>query len=86
MEIGTVTLVNTKPYPFNNSVQSVALKSSRNNQDYTIQAEVVSTVGEVGDIAISGKAINGFKVAFTGSAKQAVIRYYVTGGLDHAPK
>lgn len=86
MEIGTVTLVNTKPYPFNDSVQTVALKSSRKNQDYMIQTEVVTTVGEVGDITISGKAVNGFKLAFTGSATQAVIRYYITGGRDHDTK
>lgn len=80
MEIGTVTLANTKQYPFNNSVQTVALKSTRKTQDYTVQTEIISASGEAGDIIISGKAVNGFKIGFTGSAAQAVIKYYVTEG------
>jgi hypothetical protein len=82
METGTITLVNTKDYPFNDSVRTVALKTSRNSRDYLVQTEVVSAAGEVGDVIVSGKAVNGFKIAFTGSAKQAVISYHVTGGLD----
>lgn len=82
VEIGTVTLTNTMQYPFNNSAQTVALKSPRNSLHYTVQTEVISTAGEAGDILISGKAVNGFKIAYTGSAAQAVIMYYVTGGFD----
>jgi hypothetical protein len=80
---GTITLTNTQQYPFNNSVQTAALEASRDNQDYIVQTEVVSSIGEVGDIIISDKAVNGFKIAFTGSARQAVIRYHVTGGLEN---
>ncbi len=78
---GTVTLVNTKQYPFNNSEKTVALSASRNNQNYMVYTEILSSDGEVGDIAISGKAVNGFKLAFTGSASQAVIKYCVVGGF-----
>ncbi len=83
VETGTITLTNTKQYPFNNSVQTVALEDSRDDQDYTVQTGVVSAVGEVGDIIISGKAVNGFKIAFTDSASLAVIKFYVTGGLKN---
>jgi D-serine deaminase-like pyridoxal phosphate-dependent protein len=80
---GIVTLTNTKQYPFNNSVQTIALQTSRDNQAYTVQIEVVSSKGEAGEIIISDRAVNGFKIAFSGSAKQAVIRYYLTGGLEN---
>jgi hypothetical protein len=78
---GTITLVNTQHYPFNNSQKTAALASSRDNPDYRVHTEVVSASGEVGDVIISDRAINGFKIAFTGSATQAVIRYWVSGGL-----
>jgi hypothetical protein len=83
---GLVALSNNKQYPFNDSRQTVALTSYRANQEYIVLTEVVSTTGEVGDIIISDKAVNGFKIAFTGSARQAVIRFCVTGGLDHDNK
>jgi hypothetical protein len=79
-EFGTITLTNTKPWPFNDSVQTAVLEAEWGNRDYLVQTEVVSAEGEVGDIVISGKAVNGFKIAFTGSGTQAVIRYQVTGG------
>jgi hypothetical protein len=79
---GTAILTNTKQYPFNNSAQTVALEASQAHTDYTVFTEVLSSVGgEVGDIIVSGKAVNGFKLAFTGSAAQAEIRYYVIS--DH---
>lgn len=77
---GTVTLTNTKEYPFNNSVQTVALEKTLKNQEYTVLTEVVGSTGDAGDIVISDKAVNGFKIAFTGAARQAVVRYCVIGG------
>ena len=77
-----VTLTNSQDYPFNNSVKSVQLPESRNNKDYTIEAEVVSrTGGAVGEIVFSDKLLNGFKVAYTGSASQVVLNLYVRGGI-----
>lgn len=77
-----VTLTNSQDYPFNNSVKSVQLPESRNNKDYTIEAEVVSrTGGTVGEIVFSDKLLNGFKVAYTGSASQVVLNLYVRGGI-----
>lgn len=83
MLTGTATLKNSKRYPFNNSMQTIALKTSRDHPDYTVLTEVLSSAGEVGDVTVSGKAVNGFQLAYTGSAKQAVIQYTVLGGLDH---
>jgi hypothetical protein len=83
MLTGTAALKNTKQYPFNNSMQTIALQTVIDPSDYTVLTEILSADGEVGDITVSGKAINGFKLAYTGSARQAVIRYTVIGGLDH---
>lgn len=78
----TVTMKNTQAYPFNNSVQPVALSIERNHNDYTVEAEVLEVVGGfIGDIVISEKLLNGFKVAFTGSATSAKVKIYVKGGF-----
>lgn len=77
-----VTLTNSQTYPFNNSLKTVQLPQSRNNMDYTVEAEIVSrTGGAVGEIEFSDKLLNGFKVAFTGSASQVVLNLYVRGGI-----
>jgi len=77
-----VTLTNTQLYPHNNSTKSVQLSASRNNKDYTIEAETVSVSGgAVGNIEYSDKLLNGFKVAFTGSASSVVLNLYVRGGI-----
>ena len=77
-----VTLTNTQAYPHNNAKKSVQLSTSRNNMDYTVDCEVVSvTGGAVGDFEISDKLLNGFKVAFTGSAKTVILNCYVRGGI-----
>lgn len=77
-----VTLTNTQAYPFNNSKKTVQLSQSRNNTDYTVEAEIASvTGGAVGEIVYSDKLVNGFKVAFTGSAQSVVLNCYVRGGI-----
>jgi hypothetical protein len=79
-EKGEVVLTNTKQYPFNDSVATVALKAGRASSDYFVLAEVVDADGETGDVVVSGKAANGFKLAYTGSATRANIAYCVLGG------
>lgn len=81
-ETMTVTLTNTQEYPFNNSVQTVSLAQTRNHLDYTVAAEVAEYSGGFpGEIEISAKLLNGFKVAFTGSAKSVTVKLYVKGGF-----
>ena len=81
-ETMTVTLTNTQEYPFNNSVKTVSLPQERNHVDYTVSAEVVEYSGGFpGEILISAKLLNGFKVAFTGSAKSVTVKLYVKGGF-----
>lgn len=80
-EVGTVTLTNTEEYPFNNSVETVALKQPRGNLDYRVivEAEAEDT-GAVGEIRITDKQVNGFKISHTGSAKRVNVKYVVEGG------
>lgn len=80
-ESGEITLTNSQKYPFNNSVKTVALKLTMDTTDYTVETDVLSSDGEVGRVIISDRQKNGFKVAFTGSAKTAKIRFFVKGGL-----
>lgn len=76
------TLKNSKKYPFNDSVKTLALVSSnlRNNKDYTVIVEAEAADGFVGDIVISDKMLNGFKIAFTGSASSVSVKCYIQGG------
>lgn len=81
VERGTKKLINSAKYPFNSSQSSVALSLGRENGDYIVLTEVVETDGNVGEVVVSDKLTNGFKLAFTGSATTATINYIVIGGL-----
>lgn len=80
-EIKEVTLTNSLDYPFNNSATTIALEHERDNLTYRVGVEVVEADGLVGDILVYDKALNGFKIRYTGSARNVTLRYYVTGGM-----
>ena len=80
----TVDLTNSQKYPFNNSQKTVAFPSAavRNNKDYTVIVEVQTVAGGfVGDIKISDKMLNGFKIQYSGSATSATLKLYIQGGI-----
>ena len=77
----TVTLTNTQRYPFNSSTQTIALSRVRNFTDYTVEAEITDHDGNVGDVRIFDRMLNGFKVAYDGSAKSATIKLRIKGGM-----
>ena len=79
-ETGEITLTNSQKYPFNNSTKTVALKQRMDTTAYTVEADVLSSTGEVGRIVVSDKQLNGFKVSYTGSATSAKIKFFVKGG------
>lgn len=79
-EYGTVTLTNNGAFPFNNSKQSVALAKTQKNTKYAVIPEDM-TDGTVGEILVTEKQVNGFKIEFTGSAKAATVKYIVIGGI-----
>lgn len=80
-EVGTINLTNTQKYPFNNSQRSVSLKTARKTLNYDVNVEVMSATGCVGDVTVSDKQLNGFKIAYDGSAETVTIKYRVKGGL-----
>lgn len=81
-ETGIITLTNSAKQPFNNSKQTVAFSKTKNNLDYIVEFVVTSfTGGCVGDIIISDKALNGFKIAFDGSATSVTGKYIAKGGI-----
>ena len=77
----TVTLTNTQRYPFNSSTQTIALSTVRNFTDYTVEAEITDHEGNVGEVRIFDRMLNGFKVAYDGSAKTATIKLRIKGGM-----
>lgn len=76
-----VTLKNSQTYPFNNSKATVQLSDLRNTKDYYVIPETLEADGEVGEYEISEKLLNGFKLEFTGSAKNVTVRCHVIGGM-----
>lgn len=77
-----ITLTNSQAYPHNNSKKTVQISPSRNTKDYTVECYVVSASGgAVGDFEISDKLLNGFKIAYTGSASSVIVDCYVRGGI-----
>lgn len=80
-EVQTVTLTNSASYPFNNSGQTVAPLTARNNMTYTVEPEVSDHDGNVGEIHITDRLLNGFKVSYDGSATSATIILRIKGGM-----
>ena len=80
-EYGSKTLTNSQQFPFNNSQESVALVNRQDNIKYAVVAEFGSVTGNAGEIVVSDKQVNGFKLAYTGSASSAVVNYIVIGGI-----
>ena len=85
VETGTITLTNSKKYPLNSTVTTpvnVALATRRSNTDYTVEVEVTAYSGGLpGEVQVSGKLVNSFKLSFTGSATSVTVKYKVRGGI-----
>ena len=81
-ETGTVTLTNSQKFPFNNSQVSVALANRRDNLNYVVVIVSATGNGNVGEIEVSDRLVNGFKIAHTGSATSVAVTYAVIGGYD----
>lgn len=83
-ELHEITLTNTQRYPFNSSVDSprtVAMIQTRRNLFYSVEAEVLESDGQVGEIIVSDKALNGFKIAYTGSGSSVTLAVRIKGGM-----
>lgn len=97
-EMHLIYLYNSAKYPANNSKKTIALKQQRNNTDYTVNVRVVSAVmpngvaldgdpaGTAGNIIVTDKLLNGFKIAYTGNAKEVTLEVEVQGGMIPVPE
>ena len=81
-ETGSVTLTNSEAFPFNNSSVSVALTNERDNLNYLVEIIKVEPTGNPGEIEVTDRQVNGFKIGFTGSASTVKVTYAVIGGYD----
>jgi len=81
IERGNINLTNSEPFPFNNSMKTISLEKEFWGKDYIVLVEIESANGNAGEIEISDKLTNGFKIAFNGSAKSADVKYTVLGGF-----
>lgn len=84
-EIKTVTLKNTAEFPFNSTMDipiTVALAKTRKTKFYTVDYEITEHTGEVGDIYIIDKALNGFKLAFDGCGSSVTVTLRIKGGMN----
>lgn len=78
----TTTMTNSQAYPFNNSKKTVNLSKIRNTKDYSVIVEVLEwTGGGVGEIRITDKLLNGFKIEYTGAASSVKVNCIVQGGI-----
>ena len=80
-----VTLENTLAFPFNSTVNSpatIALDKVRDNAEYSVEAEVLSHNGPVGEIEVTAKARNGFKISYSGSGASVTLLVKVKGGMS----
>lgn len=82
LEIGTVEFTNTQAYPFPAEAKTVDLEIERASLDYTVQTELLDSVGNVQSIEVFDKQTNGFKIRIDGSATSATLKYYVSGGMQ----
>lgn len=85
-ELHEVTLTNNQRFPFNSTVDNpatIALTTTRRNLFYSVEAEVLEHTGLVGEIQISNKALNGFKVAYTGSGSSVKLALRIKGGMTY---
>ena len=79
-EYGTVTIANTSNYPFTSPSKTVSISEKRSNLNYIVNVEVQQADGNVERIDVFDKQLNGFKIAFKGSARNVTFSYKIVGG------
>jgi len=70
------------PWPFNNKATTVGLKNLRENVNYGVEVGVISySGGRLGNITVTDRALNGFKLVHDGSATNVRVSVRVSGGM-----
>ena len=80
-QVLNVELNNTRKFPATNAEKTVTLPKTVNNVDYGVTAEIIEADGPVECVEVYGKALNAFKVNYSGSARNVTLKLHVTGGL-----
>ena len=83
-ETGVVVLhnTNTAHMLFNDSGQTIALEKVRNTMNYDLDTDVIDVSGgQLADVIVYDKQLNGFKMRFEGSASSVSVKYKVRGGM-----
>ena len=75
--VGTATLTNSEEFPFHSAPQSVSIGATLDNAYYEVQTKVTSFTGNVGEVVVSDKLTNGFKLSCTGSAPSVAVAWVV---------
>ena len=83
-EVQEITITaGSDPWPFGITTQSVTLGTVRRNTNYTVDAYVKSySGGALGDVVVSDKGTNNFKVKHDGSATTVTLVLKITGGMQ----
>jgi hypothetical protein len=70
-------------WPFNNKDTIVALSILRENTNYSVDIDVLDySGGRLGNIRVSDRALNGFKLVHDGSATTVRVKVKISGGMD----
>lgn len=82
-EVHIVNLsMDNQPWPFNNKVTTIGLKNLRENVNYGVEVSVISySGGRLGNITVTDRALNGFKLVHDGSATSVKVGVRVSGGM-----
>nr|DAH53683.1 MAG TPA: Protein of unknown function DUF16 [Caudoviricetes sp.] len=83
-EVQEITITaGSDPWPFGITTKSVTLGTVRKNTNYTVDAYVKSySGGALGDVVVSDKGTNNFKVKHDGSATTVTLVLKITGGMQ----
>lgn len=87
-ELHTATLAQTgSKWPFNNTPTTIALNQLRESTNYSVEVTVLAySGGRLGNIRVTDRARNGFKLVHDGSATTVKVQIRVAGGMtDPAP-
>lgn len=84
VELHTVNLAmnSGQKWPFNNQPTTVALRQLRESINYSVDVAVLSySGGRLGNIQVTDRAKNGFKLTHDGSATTVKVQIRVSGGM-----
>ena len=82
-EMHTATLAQTgSKWPFNNTPTTIALAQLRESTNYGVEVTVLAdSGGRLGNIRVTDRARNGFKLVHDGSATTVKVQIRVMGGM-----